>query len=239
MPESKAHIKEIIARFLRKNPEAIDVGTNLNISSVLKHRMYAALAEKGFHIRDRHEVRNLGDLLRKVHNRVEPTNLPLIPAGPKDLAPAIQGPLYPESDGHATSLGIDIQMGVDLEDVDNLPEVSDFRKDEFYTRTFSNREISYCLLQENPRPSFAGKFAAKEAIIKTDPAYGRLPMNKIEILNDIDGKPYFENFKISISHTEHSAVAVVMRPILRPLDSMLNPLSATHGAELPAPTQKQ
>ena len=63
-------------------------------------------------------------------------------------------------------------------------------------------------------------------------------MNKIEILNDIDGKPYFENFKISISHTEHSAVAVVMRPIWRPLDSMTDPLAAIHGAGLPAPIQK-
>ena len=101
-------------------------------------------------------------------------------------------------------------------------------EDSFYSSTFSQREISYCLLQENPIQSFAGKFAAKEALIKIDGSLAAIPMNEIEILNDRKGRPFFQDVTLSISHTDRSAVAVAVRPAMAPLASTLQ----TGGASL-------
>jgi holo-[acyl-carrier protein] synthase len=237
MPDTSRHIRDIIAVFLSKEPQEIDEKTSLKIPSVLKHRMYAALAENGFHVRDRHEVRNLGDLFRKLGTHQPTGTRPEGPARAEPPPPVAHACLSPEGGLQATPAGIDFQLGVDLEDVENLPEAADFRTDAFYTRTFSKREISYCLLQENPLQSFAGKFAAKEAIIKSDAAYAALSLSDIEILNDRNGKPYFENFRISISHTKHSAVAVAIRAGVLPVQTAVSSILPAVMNEQPPSNQ--
>ena len=89
--------------------------------------------------------------------------------------------------------------------------MTDYREDEFYKQNFSTSEIAWCILQSQPLASFAGKFAAKEAIVKADNVYATLPIHQIEILNTPNGKPQFKGFQISISHTPSTAVAVAIK----------------------------
>ena len=104
-----------------------------------------------------------------------------------------------------------IQVGIDIEDIMNMPVATDYREERFYTDNFTSKEISYCILQADPRASFAGKFSLKEAIIKADNSYKSVPFKEIEILNDSQGKPIFDGFALSISHTRNQSVAVAIK----------------------------
>jgi holo-[acyl-carrier protein] synthase len=87
-------------------------------------------------------------------------------------------------------------------------------------RVFTNKEISYCRSKRKPSEHFAGKFAAKEAILKAMGGAGKkTDMKKIEILNTGKGAPrakvsdkVLQNCRIllSISHSRESAVAFVI-----------------------------
>ncbi len=106
-----------------------------------------------------------------------------------------------------------MMLGTDIENIDRFPEF-DSNKD-FYNKIFSEKEINYCLKKDNPRQSFAGKFSAKEAVIKCL-GTNEIELKNIEILNEVSGKPYVSidkkksNIQISISHTKDLAFAVAM-----------------------------
>lgn len=111
-------------------------------------------------------------------------------------------------------------VGVDMESVDNLPVADDYWKHDFYQSTFTKAEIAYCLLQENPRVHFAGKWCAKEAIKKHNLSLLKEPMGNIEITHSNNGVPvahYVGNSgreilpcQLSISHTNDTAVAIAV-----------------------------
>jgi phosphopantetheine--protein transferase-like protein len=64
----------------------------------------------------------------------------------------------------SASLEADSNCGVGV-DVEEIAEFA--TKDEaFFTRNYTPREIEYCRAQANPAASFAGKWAAKEAVLK-------------------------------------------------------------------------
>lgn len=92
---------------------------------------------------------------------------------------------------------------------------------------FSENEWNYCFRKANPYPSFAARFAAKEAVAKAlGTGFGRyLNWNSIEVLNDDKGAPYVKlddkgkilleklhtkTVKISISHCKDFATAVAI-----------------------------
>ncbi|NLC57634.1 MAG: holo-ACP synthase [Armatimonadetes bacterium] len=98
----------------------------------------------------------------------------------------------------------------------------------FLPRVFTEAEVAYCQARGRPYQHYAGRFAAKEAVIK---ALGRaVPWRDIEILNDERGRPYCtlhgraseiaagRRFLISISHCElystATAVALVDEPAM-------------------------
>jgi len=58
--------------------------------------------------------------------------------------------------------------------------------------------------------TFAGMFAAKEAIRKASHAYAAMPMSQIEIRHDEHGAPIVKGFVLSIAHTEELAIAVAL-----------------------------
>ena len=91
-----------------------------------------------------------------------------------------------------------------------LEEATDYREHVFYRNNFTEREISYCLLQSNPKTSFTGLFAAKEAIVKAQNQFIGISFNELEIQHDKNGKPLFKNFDLSISHAGNLAVAVAV-----------------------------
>lgn len=95
----------------------------------------------------------------------------------------------------------------------------------FIQRVLSVKEIEYyrTISHETRQLTYiAGRFAAKEALFKALKK-GDLTLNfkDITILNDVSGAPYFESFpnheryhsELSISHTEHYAVAIVLLEI--------------------------
>jgi phosphopantetheine--protein transferase-like protein len=100
-------------------------------------------------------------------------------------------------------------VGIDIEDVANLPEAADYRAHVFYQDNFSPAEIARCLRQADVRASFCGVWAAKEAIVKSGLASapdGKL--RGIEIGWDGSGRPVAAGCQLSISHTASTAVAV-------------------------------
>lgn len=112
-----------------------------------------------------------------------------------------------------------ISIGVDIEEVANLPDTSNYRQHEFYQTQFSNEEISYCLLKTNPKIHLCGIFCAKEALKKSAPPLINLRMDEI-ILTHQQGRPIISTtnsqlnsaytFQVSISHTDNYAVATVL-----------------------------
>ena len=91
-------------------------------------------------------------------------------------------------------------------------------------RLFTRREQDYCYKFKDPAPHFAGRFAAKEAIVKAlGTGFGsQVSWHDIEVLNDELGKPVvtisdglkqrFNNppLLVSISHTATLAIAVAV-----------------------------
>ena len=93
----------------------------------------------------------------------------------------------------------------------------------FKSKVYTKKEIEYIEKKRNPYASYAGRFAAKEAVSKAfgTGVYG-FSLKDIEILNDELGKPYVtlygkikklsKNLKIqiSISHSREYAVSTVI-----------------------------
>jgi phosphopantetheinyl transferase (holo-ACP synthase) len=94
-----------------------------------------------------------------------------------------------------------------------MPSVNDFREDEFYVMNFTPAEISYAILQPDPLATFAGLFAAKEAIVKSDNTIKNKAFNSIFIDHLPSGKPIYPGFSISISHTPTLAMASAVKLI--------------------------
>jgi holo-[acyl-carrier protein] synthase len=92
------------------------------------------------------------------------------------------------------------------------------------SKLFTEKEQDYCLKHQDNAPHFAGRFSAKEAIVKAlGTGFGEhVSWLDIEILNEESGKPvaYFSNklkeklgdtsVLISISHCRHYVNAVAI-----------------------------
>ncbi len=216
--------KEIVASFLKVAPGSVTMSTiidnNALHSSVLIHRMYATLLKEGINIPNPQEIATFGDLLGALNGG---------DGAEGDKRDPRPRPSVRDSSAWNNSIGSDagLLIGVDIEDIDNMPKADDYRENEFYSLNFSEREISYCILQPNIQMSFAGKFAAKEALVKADNSFKGVPFKDIEILNDGNGRPYFSNFAVSISHTDKHAVAMAVKG-----DGMVRPKASVSMDEV-------
>jgi len=105
-------------------------------------------------------------------------------------------------------------IGIDIADINGFRDVSFDKKTSFYNKIFSKNEIDYCLKFNDPYPHFAGKFAIKEAVIKSL----NYKLKLIDIQTDhYDEKPIVRItnkddiiFKVSLSHEKNIAIAVVI-----------------------------
>ena len=93
----------------------------------------------------------------------------------------------------------------------------------FKKKVYTEKEIEHIEKKKNPYASYAGRFAAKEAVSKAfgTGVYG-FSLSDIEILNDEMGKPYVMLYnaikekaqglviQISISHSREYAVSTVI-----------------------------
>jgi len=188
-------VKNILAQFLKIDPSQVTSGSIIDKTavggSIMVHRLYASLADKGFNAKDYLAIKTVGQLFDQLNGRV--TN-----------------PINDSAVIDANIPSDQYSIGVDIELIDNLPAAVDFRNDPFYTNNFSAHEISYCLLKENPRASFAGLFAAKEAISKINNRIGKKQFNQTEINHTSEGKPMYAGYAISISHTNDYAIAAAV-----------------------------
>lgn len=208
MNEKVESIKKIISFFTEIDPANIGFETIIDNSvlqgSVKIHMMYGELADNGFKVSNYNNIKTFGELLSILQlgdsnatvNATTETS-----AGTQSNTKAVS---Y-----QSANLGsVQLALGVDIISVNTLPKVLDFRESNFYTDNFSLKEIAYCITKNDPYQSFAGKFAAKEAIVKADNNYKKFKFNEIEVLNDASGKPYCANFSISISHEADIAIAI-------------------------------
>ncbi len=191
-------IKKIIAPYLGLTENEISASTNISKkalkSSIFLHRMYGKLLEAGYEIADYSNIETYGSLENIINGASIENEKQIVTS--QTISPPVEF--------NNTTIGIDIQ------EINELPIVNDFRTDGFYIDNFTEKEISYCILQKNSHASFAGLFAVKEAIIKADNSFINTKFNTIEIKHNEKGKPYYDGFAISISHNKTSAISAAV-----------------------------
>ena len=114
-----------------------------------------------------------------------------------------------------------IGLGTDIVEISRIKKAIE-RTSTFLEKVYTKKEIEYISKKKNPYPSYAGRFAAKEAISK---AFGtgvrKFGLLDIEILNDDLGKPlvylsdelikkYNGKLNLSISHSKEYATATAI-----------------------------
>lgn len=101
-------------------------------------------------------------------------------------------------------------IGLDVQDMRELfpDEVEDLKTDSFVSFAFSQREIAYAEMHESPLQTLTGVFALKEAICKADNR--RFPLESIEIDYDNYGRPVFDGFAVSVSHSGSLSIATAL-----------------------------
>lgn len=118
-----------------------------------------------------------------------------------------------------------VYCGTDIIEVDRIKNSIEHLGERFLKRIYTENEINYCEQRKNMKyQHYAARFAAKEAIYK---ALSSLLKNKsdlswtsIEILKDVNGRPYvnlvnieikeISNMDISLSHLEKYATATAI-----------------------------
>ncbi len=117
-----------------------------------------------------------------------------------------------------------IAQGIDLIECGRIQRAWRQHADRFLNRILTPRERAYCERMKNPVPNIAGRFAAKEAVMKVLGTgwRGQISWADIEITNDSAGQPHVQlsghcrqvardrgisQILISITHTQDHAVA--------------------------------
>jgi phosphopantetheine--protein transferase-like protein len=118
-----------------------------------------------------------------------------------------------------TAPGAALSVGVDIEMIENLPDVGDYWTSDFYRTHFTGAEIAYCIRQEHPRMHFAARWCAKEALAKCDPRFLTVDPATLQVSLEENGRPVLEWIRgkqverlphaLSLTHTPLLAAAVV------------------------------
>lgn len=115
-------------------------------------------------------------------------------------------------------------IGNDIVEIERVREGFERHGQTFLDRLFTKKEQEYCSAAADPFPRYAGRFSAKEAVVKAlGCGFGKeASWLEIEILADSLGKPVVqflgkmaENYPnskilISISHCKSYATAVAL-----------------------------
>jgi len=117
-----------------------------------------------------------------------------------------------------------VSHGIDMVDCQRLSESVERHGERFLNRVFTQAELAYCRDRKRELEHLAGRFAAKEAVLKvlgTGWTNG-IAWDEIEILNEPSGRPvvhlhgkcreladelHLAKVLISISHIETHAIA--------------------------------
>ena len=119
-----------------------------------------------------------------------------------------------------------ISIGTDIIEISRVKDAIENIGNKFIEEIYTDKEIEYCESKKNAKyQHYAARFAGKEAIYK---AISNILENKfaiswkdVQILNDINGRPYIDilnekiknqitQIDISISHCKEYAVSTVI-----------------------------
>jgi holo-[acyl-carrier protein] synthase len=120
-----------------------------------------------------------------------------------------------------------IGIGIDIVDIRRLRLALERQSERFIRRVYTPEEQEYCLNHRDPVPSFAARFAAKEALFKAlgtgwaqgitwrdaevRREQGRAPLLKLGgKAEDVSRRLGVLAIHLSLSHSDDSAVAVVI-----------------------------
>jgi len=120
-----------------------------------------------------------------------------------------------------------VGLGVDLIEIERVKQAHLKHGQRFIDRLFTPAEAKYCLRKKDPYPSLAGRFAAKEAVIKafSHGFGGRWKWIQIEVVREITGKPSLrfagimeklrvqrkiKGVHLTIAHSKRDATATVI-----------------------------
>ncbi|MEO0271122.1 MAG: holo-ACP synthase [candidate division WOR-3 bacterium] len=113
-----------------------------------------------------------------------------------------------------------IKIGVDLIEIERIIKAYERFGERFLKKIFTEREIEYALKRKNPFPHLAGRFAAKEAVMKAlGTGFGKgVYFKNIEIIREPGFEPEvklhgktkekFKNKKFSLSITHDGKYAL-------------------------------
>lgn len=122
------------------------------------------------------------------------------------------------------SAGTVVAIGFDVVETARVQQVLDRHADRFLKRVLTPAERAYVRSKRTPLPHVAGRFAAKEAVLKILGTGWRGPVSwtDVEVLNDAAGRPSvrlsgacariaarrsIKRILVSISHTRNLATA--------------------------------
>ncbi len=117
-----------------------------------------------------------------------------------------------------------IAHGIDLVDCPRIEEMIERHGERFVRRVFTETEQAYAKSNRNEIEKLAGRFAAKEAVLKLIGTgwRGKIAWTDIEIVNNAAGQPEvtvvgevrkiadelgIEHISVSITHTANFAIA--------------------------------
>ncbi len=120
-----------------------------------------------------------------------------------------------------------VGLGVDLIEIERVKRAHEKHGQRFIDRLFTTAEAKYCLRKSDPYPSLAGRFAAKEAVIKafSHGFGGRWKWTQIEVVRALSGKPGLKltgimeklrvqrkinSMHLTIAHSKRDATATVI-----------------------------
>lgn len=105
-----------------------------------------------------------------------------------------------------------VGIGIDIEPTSRFAEPD--------ARIFTPDELAYCAASADPQSSRAGRWCAKEAVVKAMSKHVLLGLREIEILTAQDGRPVVRVLRpeladafecdVSISYSDGVAVAVAL-----------------------------
>jgi phosphopantetheine--protein transferase-like protein len=209
--DTEQTLRQIVADLMQADASQLRAETRL-AGGRMTGSLGRAILESA--IRQKLGVKNVNCMQVKTFGELQA----LVTGQPMSQTPSTQS--APAASPLSASGVSNVACGIDMEMVDALPVETDYWQSDFYRTHFTHAEIAYCLTQPEPRPHFAARWCAKEAIKKCDAMYLSVEFTAMEVVVDGAGKPSLRArlgddwtvlpHAVSLTHTAVVAAAVVV-----------------------------